>query len=339
MTVRPETTLVAVFSFNRGRHLRRCLASIGRHVSGAPVVVFDDSSTDRATRRQLREAVGLVDVRVTDRKAGTAFGGLYANMAAAVDEAEERGFSHVFFVQDDQQFVRPLDPLWWRVASETYAISSDIAQIVPLFLPDVLGEVHFRRLLALHPSGLFYEEGPAQPPSDFDPRSWGFCDVGLVDVARVRAADLRFGPTELETAIAARARGLRYVRSRDPAMMFSPWPTVSRSRSRHHGGIRHRAIRLFTQINEIGVRAGRAALLDMTATDIDGLLRRSGEELPFAEQHLRADRVLRRPWHYSRAFGRDDLRPKALLTLRWLVDGPADYRQARANLRRAPDPG
>lgn len=98
-----------VFSYNRGRFLENCVHSIERCAPGCPITIFDDDSTDPATRAVL---AGLATRHRVQRPAAasdhTKHGGLYANMQAAFTATAD---TELFcFLQDDMQLVRTLKP-------------------------------------------------------------------------------------------------------------------------------------------------------------------------------------------------------------------------------------
>lgn len=105
-----------LFSYNRGKFLENCIASIEKSIEQAvnsglvspKIYIFDDDSDDRYTQEVLTKAA-LRHMIVTPPKGeamASKFGGLYNNMARAV-EMMPAG-SLVCFIQDDMQCVRQL---------------------------------------------------------------------------------------------------------------------------------------------------------------------------------------------------------------------------------------
>jgi glycosyltransferase involved in cell wall biosynthesis len=94
---------IYVFSYNRGKYLRNCLESLGRHAADMSVTVVDDGSRDPDTRSVLDEFSSQVRVIVNEGGSGSSLGGLYRNMNWAISSAREHW---VLFIQDDMQLVR-----------------------------------------------------------------------------------------------------------------------------------------------------------------------------------------------------------------------------------------
>mgnify|MGYP006286484113 CR=1 FL=1 len=107
MTAREPADLVfCIFSFNRGRFLRNCVASVERCAPGARIVVVDDDSTDQDTRTAL-DAIGLThEVLVPKHLSRHHLGGLYGNMQSALEHCADAPL--LCFLQDDTQLVRPV---------------------------------------------------------------------------------------------------------------------------------------------------------------------------------------------------------------------------------------
>jgi len=317
--VTSANTLFAVFSFNRGAALLRCISSIERHAYRPRIVIFDDLSDDRATRRvlkRLEKSYRVIRPDASRPRLGRV-GGLQQNMQLALDLAAEDGVHFLFCLQDDQQVVRDLESDFAAQMAEIFDHDESIIEVVPLFIESHLGPRYCEARFGVDASGLFYF---AERPD----ATWGSCDTGVFLVDRLLDHDLRFEIDERDTAERAWSRGLHFVLARDPVMMFTPWPRAVRRRRTRPGVVRllHG---LLIRLNEVGVRAGRARLLDMTPDEVRHLKRRPVTVLPYAEHFLRTDRRVPTPWFFSDCFDRRKLRGRYFLAGKWLWDGPVEY--------------
>ncbi|WMS86329.1 glycosyltransferase family A protein [Pleionea litopenaei] len=123
-----------VFSFNRGRFLKHCLASIERHAPGHPIWIFDDNSDDEATQSVLHEASQQHRVIYPphDELGKSKHGGLYGNMARAFAALPDGAIA--CFIQDDMQLVRPLNAEDLQAIDDYFAKNTDAAILHPAFL-------------------------------------------------------------------------------------------------------------------------------------------------------------------------------------------------------------
>ena len=189
-----------VFSYNRGPHLDRCLASLRRHAGGVPVTVIDDGSDDPATLGVL-EAAPFPVRRAGERVEGR-LGGLYDNMQAAFDGA---GARRVLFLQDDCQLIRPLDE---GVLAELDAVfDAEPAQAIasPLIR---MGPRQARREGAFEPAagGAAWHYRPEEGAGSITAQH--YTAISVLDRPRLIAAGWRFERTEGENARQAMRLGL-----------------------------------------------------------------------------------------------------------------------------------
>ncbi len=130
-----EQLTVCIFSFNRGRFLRNCVESIETCVPEADIVIFDDNSTDPATREYLAKAESFCTI-VQPEKVGTIkHGGLYHNMNTALRMFGERAL--VCFLQDDTQVVRPVPFIELADMERLFRETPDLGFIHPCFIRGV----------------------------------------------------------------------------------------------------------------------------------------------------------------------------------------------------------
>lgn len=273
--VRRDTLLIAVMHYERGDHLRLLMESIERNAPGVRVVVIDDGSTDPEAVGQLtaitRHHLVLVNRGNND---SLYLRGLHTNMNVALDHAAREGIPYVFFVQDDQQIVRPLDERFFAEVSGLFRCSGAISQVVPMFFKGFLAT----RLLAERfgverERGFYYEKRS----------SYGVSDIGIVSVPRLDAHAFRFAMDEGGSGAAAAQLGLRIVFNRNPVLMYTPWPRTMRDSP--------------NAVQAFGLGVNPYAY--MSDEDIAALLGRPVEAFPIAENHLRTNAPVRRPWWYT----------------------------------------
>lgn len=126
--------IFCVFSFNRGRYLKNCIASIETCAPGHSIIIFDDHSDDTETKDILEHFRLKHQVIQPDRDASTQhhLGGLYGNMQRAFEECTKASLA--CFLQDDTQLVRPLDETDLTDLEEAFEKASDLAFINPCFI-------------------------------------------------------------------------------------------------------------------------------------------------------------------------------------------------------------
>lgn len=274
--VRPETTLIALMGYNRGSYLANAVRSIKQNAPDARLVIVDDGSADPETLTILQNLARRHRVMVSRMGDDRVYlRGLHANMNAVLDIAAGERHAHVFFMQDDQQLVRPLDAGFYDEATRAFAADSAIGLVSPMFFKGFFTTGYFRERYAIDTAGGFYHEREA--------RQFGIGDIGLLDVARLAAKGFRYAATETTSSDAAARLGLRFVLMRNPVLMYTPWPATTRDHPDTIGRM------------NLGLHPFDA----MTSADIDRLCRRPIEEFPVAEHFLRTVETLRRPWWYT----------------------------------------
>ena len=220
---------IFVFSYNRGRYLRNCLASLHRHARDYPVTVMDDGSTDPEVHAALEEAGDAIAVIHAQGDPEAYLGGLYGNMQRAVTRACELGEDLALFIQDDMQIVRDLekrDEDHWHRFFEAYPEAVELATnfLKPNRRSDSLSvEIDWEVPV--------YFRGPATS------RRAHFTAVGLFHADRLQARGWQFATSEGENEKQARELGLRMGISPYPFMMWLPNAASSKFRRR---GLLHR---------------------------------------------------------------------------------------------------
>lgn len=273
---------IFVFSYNRGRYLRNCLASLSRHAPRYPVTVVDDGSTDPAVEAALVTFKDQVQVIRNERESKAYLGGLYANMQRALDDSVEEEW--LLFIQDDQQIVRDLDARderHWRRFFDAYP---DAVELTATFLKPN------RR-----PGSLKFTIDPDVPVyfrDDSVSRRAHFAATGIFHAARLRQAGWRFSPTEGDNNQRALEQGLRMGFTPYPFMMWLPNAESSKFRRK---SLVHRFAEWYREF-------GFHPYHPMTQEEVARLHERDIGELPLAQELLRAvDMVPGKPWRFEDA--------------------------------------
>jgi hypothetical protein len=268
--------LIALMGYNRGANLRLAVDSIERNLPGAALTIVDDNSTCPDTVALLRELAPRHRVIVS--RAGNDrvyLRGLHVNMNAALELALREKFDYIFFIQDDQQIVRPLDEVFFGEMTGVFRSDRAIAQVMPSFFKGFYTrEALAERFAVDEANGIYHCRGASQ---------FSIGDTGITSLARLEARQFRFDRTEHLSGQTAQRLGLRFVLSRNPVFMYTPWPATARD----HPEI----IRRFN----LGVHPFDY----MTEEEIARLRARPAAEFPIAETHLRTADALRRPWWYT----------------------------------------
>lgn len=273
--LRRDNLLIAVMHHERGDHLRLLMESIERNAPGVGVLIVDDGSADPQSVAVLRELSLRHTVLVNgSRRSGGYLGGLHANMNGVLDHAERHGFAYVFFVQDDQQIVRPLDDRFLEEVTGVFRSAAAISQVIPMFFKGFYPTARLLERYGIERERGFYYERTV---------SYGIADIGIVSVGRLAARSFRFVTGESNSAARAAHLGLRIVYNRNPVVMYTPWPLTGRDHPQ------------LAQALGLGVHP----FAQMEDADIAALLDRPGTELPIAEKHLRTLTPLRIPWWYT----------------------------------------
>lgn len=95
---------ICIFSFNRGRYLKNCIASVESCSPESKIVVFDDDSDDAGTLEILKGVGEKYEVIKPGNRSYHRLGGLYGNMQSALEYCRNEAL--LCFLQDDTQLVR-----------------------------------------------------------------------------------------------------------------------------------------------------------------------------------------------------------------------------------------
>ncbi|MGM0812712.1 MAG: glycosyltransferase [Pseudomonadota bacterium] len=272
-----------VFSYNRGQFLANCVHSIERSAPGAPIVVFDDCSSDPAT------CAVLEDIAIRHRvvRAGETtrhkLGGLYGNMQAALESAADNEF--VCFTQDDTQMVRALSDEDYRTIAACFAARPELGFLSPAFIRGISRRGRRRIDFGYDARLQLFCPRPSR-------RSAGvhYSDICLSRADRLRAAGWRFRIGEpANSAQAAMHFGpMGYLRC--PFLMWLPNGPAYRGKTKT----------LALRWAERRRRCGFHPFRDLDPAVVERLRHAPAPLLPVAEDFLTiADGELDKPWVYD----------------------------------------
>lgn len=280
--IHAANTTFAVMSYERGEYLANCVRSITRHFPGAQVIVYDDGSADRRTRKVLAALGHAHEICLNSGKGERGeMGGLYFGMNRALDRALADGKEYLYFLQDDQQVVRPLDAEFLGQTASIFAADERIVEVSVLFFKGIQGAAYFGKRCPFDARLGCYVDQAAN----------GTSDTGIFHVERLRRAGFRFLGSEQQTAQSAHGMGIRLGLHPYPVMMYTPWPRPARRRKMRHPGIRW--------IREAWFRTGMHPYLEMDGDALRRLRDRPAAEHPLAEDYLRTRAGLLRPWWFT----------------------------------------
>jgi hypothetical protein len=217
---------VVIFSFNRGRLLLNCLASVRRYIPDVPITVFDDASTDAETCAILgdirREGSARVLVAESPPKHWTtrSDGGFNANIQSFVDVHALS--TYALILQDDLQVVRPLEPRDLGGIDQVFFDFPKSPFVSPLFLYSSLCQ--YVDMESVKGDSLTFS-------LRYDYEYSGFFHVCVAHISRLRAAKWRF-VDELVASVAAREAFGTMPFLRQPFVAHVPSPPTFRHRGK-----------------------------------------------------------------------------------------------------------
>lgn len=278
-----------VFSYNRGRFLENCIASLEQCATNIDVTIFDDNSDDPSTR----ETIGMLarQHRVAcpgERAPGQSkHGGLYANMQSAFERLADDDL--ICFIQDDMQLVR--------------SVSNDEIDSWSRYFDTV------KRAGIIHPA--FFkgcnrasDAASARYDATLDgylidrvERSAGsyYSDILVARAGNLRNAGWRFLDRESRNEQQARSRFTPMLYLRNPFVTWLPFAPAWRGKSQTAG------LRLASRLGP----SGFYPLRTMSSEERRIFMERDPSVLPVAEDFLTVDGpLLPQPWLYYPLQGR-----------------------------------
>jgi hypothetical protein len=273
--------LFCVFSFNRGRFLENCVASIELCVPGARIAIFDDNSYDEETVSILTALSLRYPVISAGGMQSRKLGGLYGNMQAALEYAEEQAL--VCFLQDDMQMVRPVSEQELGALRDLLVSREDLGFLQPCFLKGS-NRTRDEVSLAYDPDAkCYFRKGGSQSAGLY------FSAVSVIHPKKLLEKGWQFERTEPMNDIQARRYFGKIGHLSMPFAMYLPDVPAYR------GKVKTLALRIAEKRRRVGFYPFRI----MDEADIGVLFSRAPQVLPVAEDFLHCvNGDPTKPWAY-----------------------------------------
>jgi hypothetical protein len=206
--------LKAVFSYNRFYLFKNTMESLLEFGPPGDTLVVDDGSNDLRLIDYL-ETLKSRGVKVVNQESHLPgfHGGLYVNMNRAVQHAVDNGYSHIFFIQDDVQFMWKDSEILSRI-NRVFLTCQDAAMVLPIFQKGIL-EPTLKSRLEPNVSGDCWHLNP-----------YGICDLGVMPVSLLRDRKWKFGESEGENGKIWQEWGYKMYVLPSPTVAWVPWPAI-----------------------------------------------------------------------------------------------------------------
>ncbi len=249
--------LAVIFCYERPYLLRNAVESFFAFGPDADLLIVDDGSEDKELRKYLDDVRKQPRTSVIIRKkdAGGSHGGLYVNMTLATEYAMQKDYTHIFYLQDDVQFM-------WKDASflervqNVFEQKNDASMVSCLFQKGIIGRQMRKRLI------------PHTDINAWHLMPYGMADIGIMPVSLLRERRWTFGESETENNTQWYEWGYRLYTLSMPTLAFVPWPPVDA------GGKRYGKTRRTKE---------HYMLKPLTQRQIDTLRSMTPEQIPFHE--------------------------------------------------------
>jgi glycosyltransferase involved in cell wall biosynthesis len=209
--------LIYIFSYNRGEFLDNCISSIIKCCPNIEFKIIDDSSDDLPTKQILDKfASNVIDISsfsITPQE--ERLGGLYSNMNSAFEHARQHNKKFVIFIQDDMQFVRPVNESDLASVERTFNHFPECMQIQSCFLKEISKHLYMKHYHINRKQQVFERQS-----SEVD----YFSDVGIFDVERFFKYMGHLSVGEKNNSNIAREKKLTLMQMSKPFMMWLPYP-------------------------------------------------------------------------------------------------------------------
>lgn len=209
--------LTAIFSYNRYYLLKNAIESFYEFGPDSDLLVVDDGSSDSRIREYLehvKKEKGAAVIVSTSHIYGF-HGGLYENMNRAVEYALARDYTHIFFVQDDMQFMWEDESFLQRVKGIFDGLT-DAAMILPVFQKGIVQDT-FKERFEVHPNWYVWHLKP-----------YGICDLGIMPLSLIKKHKWGFGESEGKNGQIWRELGYKLYVTTTPIIAWVPWPQVKK---------------------------------------------------------------------------------------------------------------
>ncbi|MBN2395654.1 MAG: glycosyltransferase [Candidatus Atribacteria bacterium] len=274
-----------VFSFNRGEYLNNCLISLEKFaVDFFEIVIIDDGSTDQKTREILKKYAKKFKIFFPQKeRSSSKTGGLYENMAFALQDAEKENVDFALFIQDDMQVVRKIGEEDLERVQEFFKQNPDSAQLYTCFLKRCNQKWDDENTLLDASKNAYFR------PID-GPRRSSFSAVGLIAVPRFLTMFGKLKKSEHENDTTGRERQIKMGLYIYPFMMWLPFPKSYRKGKR---GVYHK-------IKEILANSGFYPYEEMSSFSEERLFHRLIDIRPYAEDFLSCPPVQKmKQWSFT----------------------------------------
>jgi len=209
--------LYVIISYNRYFLLKNAVESLLAYAPAGNLLIVDDGSNDP---RLLQYYEHLKRERKAHIRQGThegseriLHGGLYRCMNIGMDYAIQHDYSHVFYLQDDVQFMWKDDHLVKRIEN-VFNRCPDAAMVSPIFQKKIIARA-MRARLQPNVAGDCWHMTP-----------YGIADIGCVPVKLLAEKRWRFGETETKNHVQWASWGYKLYCLRAPVIAWVPWPLV-----------------------------------------------------------------------------------------------------------------
>lgn len=274
-----------VFSYNRGPHLKNCIASIEICAPDHRIIVYDDASNDPETQQILNDIETRHDVRRRDDNGSdNQHGALYTNMQHALESVE--GDELICFLQDDTQLVRRLEVEDIHLMEDYFEKFPTAGFLAPVFHKAITRQRTLERFVYYPDRDVFVCEHSSRKQV----AGVYYSDISITRSDRLRKANWQFISGEFENEQQAKSNFLEMGYLRAPFVMWLPNPPAYRNKKKS-----------FTfKLAEIINKAGFYPFRIMDAESSRKLSQHPTSKVPIAEEYLTViDETLKSPWIYN----------------------------------------
>jgi len=276
---------VAVFSFNRGTHLRNCLHSIEQGWPGVSLHLVDDGSDDPEVAQVLAEYANRAQVERVDVLNKSKNGNLYRNMQRVYERLSDDTL--LVCLQDDTQLTRTVTDADRAEIVDYLDANPGSAILSPAFQRGTISARALSDLQYDSAHHMYFFNRPSPKVAGMH-----YSDVAMFHVGRLRQAQWRF--IEDEFANDKQARDL----FGQMAYLPCPWAMWVPNAPAY----RNRAKTLAWRLGERWSRSGLYPFELMASAKVDAMRVRDFEaDKPVADRFLTlaGGRELPHPWAYD----------------------------------------
>lgn len=264
---------IFIFSFNRGMFLENCIKSAEKFLPFASITIIDDESTDLETKDVLKKYSDRHSIVHAKTQAGY-LGGLRQNMQLALGMLAQKKLA--IFIQDDMQFVRPVEGSDLRIIDNFFGNNKDAAFLYTSFLK-YEQKIHDEESLYLDAKNQVY----FRENKDGKLNSSYYSDVGIVHIERLRKVNWKFQNNRYEMFVQASKLFSKMGFYAYPFMMYLPSAPTTKNKEKT----------LALRLVEWYYNAGFYPYLEMEEQKKVAFLNRDLTKLPIADRYLRTSKT------------------------------------------------